>query len=47
MVVTADVQTAGIMDAFDLHPYDNFLPAKVYAQQYQDASDVVKERKVG
>ncbi|MEW5309849.1 MAG: hypothetical protein WDW38_001700 [Sanguina aurantia] len=46
MVVTADVQTAGIMDAFDLHPYDNFLPPKVYAQQYQDASDVVKERKL-
>ncbi|MEW5303374.1 MAG: hypothetical protein WDW36_006075 [Sanguina aurantia] len=46
MVVTADVQTAGIMDAFDLHPYDNFLPPEVYAQQYQDASDVVKERKL-
>lgn len=47
MVQTSEVETTALMDTFDLHPYDNFLPVEVYEEQWQQAKDNVYQKKVG
>ena len=46
MVVTAEVDTSSLLDTFDLHPYDNFLPVERYETQYKAAKDSIHSKKV-
>jgi hypothetical protein len=46
MVVTSEVDTSALADAFDLHPFDNFLPPEEYDAQWAAAQDSVRTKKV-
>ncbi len=46
MVVTSEVDVTPLADAFDLHPYDSFLPEDVYEAQYNAARDALRIKKV-
>ncbi len=46
VVVTTDVDTDSLAETFDLHPYDNFLPADVYEEQYAAAREAVHAQKM-
>eukprot|EP00798_Chlamydomonas_sp_ICE-L_P016739 gene16739-23010_t len=47
MVLTAEVETSTLSDAFDLHPYDNFLPVKEYERRQEAATLSLMEVKMG
>ncbi len=46
MVLTSDVDISSLTDAFDLHPYDCFLPSDVYDAYADKARDSVRLKKV-
>lgn len=46
VVITSEVDTDSLAETFDLHPYDNFLPADVYEEQYAAAREAVRSQKV-
>lgn len=46
MVLTSEVNTSVLLESFDLHPFDNFLPEGTYDFQYSAARATVLERKV-
>lgn len=46
MVITSEVDTSALLDTFDLHPYDNFLPAEEYDKQYEQARESMRTKKV-
>ncbi|KAG1678295.1 hypothetical protein FOA52_013916 [Chlamydomonas sp. UWO 241] len=45
MVVTSDVDPASLLAAFDLHPYDNFLPSDEYDIRYGSVAATARNEK--
>ncbi|GAX75485.1 hypothetical protein CEUSTIGMA_g2928.t1 [Chlamydomonas eustigma] len=46
MVITSEVDTNNLLGAFDLHPFDNFIPMDMYDAQYQEAKERVHAAKL-
>lgn len=46
ILMTSDVDTGSLSETFDLHPYDNFLPSEVYAEQYEAAKASIRGQKM-
>lgn len=46
MVLTSEVDPGVLLEAFDLHPYDNFLPEEEYERQSAEARESVRVKKV-
>lgn len=46
IVLTSEVETAGLLGSFDLHPFDNFLPIETYESQYNQAKKSVHGKKL-
>ncbi|KAL6751227.1 hypothetical protein V8C86DRAFT_2782277 [Haematococcus lacustris] len=46
MVLTREVDTSALQDAFDLHPFDCFLQQEVYERQAATARDSVRKKKM-